>query len=84
MWILLIFGTVMASYGVLVMALTYHYRDRGDVVIALVHAAVLVVVGALAVSAALSHSWRAYLIGAFGVLLLVDALVRWHLARKPG
>ena len=82
MWILLIFGIVMAAYGLLVIGLTYHYRDRGDVVPALLHATVLVTVGGLAVSAGLVHTWRAYLIGAFGALLLGDALARWRFAGK--
>jgi membrane protein DedA with SNARE-associated domain len=82
MWILLIFGSLMAAYGLLIVGLTYRFGDRGDTVPALLHATVVVVVGGLAASAGLVHTWQTYLIAVFGSLLLGDALARWRFARK--
>ena len=82
MWILVIFGTLMAGYGFLFIGFTYRYRDRGDIGFGVSHATVLVVVGGLAVSGGLIHSWRTYLIAAFGSLLLGEGLALWWLGRK--
>ena len=82
MWILVTFGCVIAAYGLFVIGLTYRYRARGDLTLAIAHGVVLIAVGAFAIAAAVAEAQRALLIGVAGVLLLGDALARRQLARR--
>ena len=82
MWLLCVFGTVMAAAGISVLGMAYRYRDRGDLLTAVSHGVVLFVVGALFISSALLSSHRAVLIACGGALLLADALVLTVASRR--
>jgi low temperature requirement protein LtrA len=79
-FLIFLFAIAMLALGVFWLVMTYRYRSRGDLRLAVAHAAALIVVGLLALAAALMESGA--LIGLAFFVLFVDAVSRSVLARR--
>jgi hypothetical protein len=77
-----LFGVLMCVYAVFLFGLTYGYRSRGDLHLALVHAVVVLGVGAVALAGAAVSDFRRASLFIVGVLLIGDAASRFVIARR--
>lgn len=79
-YLLIPFGVAQLALGGFWLVMSYRCRSRGDVWLGVAHAAALIVVGLLALGAALAQSNM--LMGLAGFVLLGDVVARSVLARR--
>lgn len=80
--LLSVLAAVLLLRAVFLSALIARYRERGGVLVASLHAAMLAGAGLLAIAAAISATATLYLALACGLVLVVDLLVQRALAGK--